>query len=390
MKIVHITHALLEHYSYQDSLLPEAQAELGHEVTIISTQEPAGFFDYNVEIPTQKKPYLFNGCKIVRLPLKHKVNYRFSRYKDLYNCLTKESPDLIFFHELPYLNYIDIVRYVKRFKCKLVVDYHCDYLNSGKSLFSRVFLHKIFYRFMISWANKYIDRYYAITPGTATFMEEMYKIPADKIKLLPLGGTVNKNALVSKNSIRAEIRNLLGIPQSDKLIVTAGKIDIQKNTHSLVSAVDSLRSPSIHLAIIGTIDNDYYKKFESVVENNPNIHILGWKSPEEINNYFFASDIACFPGSQSALWQQAICCGLPLLCRYWEREGTEYLDRGGNVQFLYCGDTEEISSHLKNLLIFDLKKLQHMREIASTNGADYFSYTNIAQSVIDDFKKEYA
>ena len=386
MKIVHITHALLEDYGYQDSLLPMAHVQLGHEVTIISTQESAGFFNYNVELPNKKKPYFFNGCKIIRLPLKHNVNYRFSQYKGLYKCIVEESPDLIFFHQLPYLNYIDIVKYVKQSHCKLVVDFHCDYQNSSTNFLSHIFLHKFFYRFVISRVNQYVNLYYAITPGTAKFIKEMYKISAEKIKLLPLGGTVDKDVSVSKGHIRAKVRNELGVRDSDKLIVTAGKMDRMKNVHSLIAAVDSLKNLTIYLAIIGTFEETYYKEFESIIKNNPTIHILGWKSPKDINNYFFASDLACFAGSQSAVWQQAICCGVPLLCRYWAGEGAEYLDRGGNVQFLFEGTTNEIKKNLEDLLIQNTKKLQHMKEIASTDGAAYFSYVNIAQSVINDFE----
>jgi len=389
MKIVHIAHYFLEEYGYQDTLLPVTHAQLGHEVTVISTQQGAGayYFKVNPELLAQKKPYYYKGCNIIRLPLKQKVNYRFARYKGLYECLTEESPDLIFFHEIPYLNYIDIIKYVKRFHCKLFVDFHCDYINSGKSVFSHFFLHKIFYRFILSMVNKYVDLYYGITPGTITFIKKMYKIPVNKIKLLPLGGVVDDDIFVTKDFVRAKMRQELGILDSDKLIVTAGKIDRKKNTHNLIAAVDSLKNPFVHLAIIGTFEENYYKEFESIITYNQTIHVLGWKSPEEINQYFLASDIACFPGEQSALWQQAICCGLPLLCRYWAGEGTEYLDRGGNVQFLYDGSIIEIRKNIEKLLIHNTEKLQSMREVASTNGTYYFSYANIAQSIVDDFEK---
>jgi glycosyltransferase involved in cell wall biosynthesis len=57
-----------------------------------------------------------------------------------------------------------------------------------------------------------------------------------------------------------------------------------------------------------------------------NIIYVGWVKPGEIYQYYMASDVAVYPGGQSVLWQQAIACGLPLICKYWY--GCEYLDLG--------------------------------------------------------------
>ena len=98
MKIVHIAHSYLDNYSYQENELPEVQARLGSEVTVISTRDYAHCFNHQVPDLSLLNSYCYyiGQCKIIRLPLKFNVNYRFVMYKGLFKTLVAEHPDLIF------------------------------------------------------------------------------------------------------------------------------------------------------------------------------------------------------------------------------------------------------------------------------------------------------
>jgi possible group 1 glycosyl transferase len=383
MKIVHICHTYIDGFAYQDNELPKAHAKLGHDVTIISTLDYAGCFNYSVTQSLNNKIYYSDKCKIIRLALKYKSNYRFILYKGLYSILKEENPDLIYFHELPYFNYYDIIRYKKKYNCKLVVDFHCDYYNSARGFISKFILHKGLYRFINSIVKSYVDQYYAVTPGTIDFVYSMYNINREKIKLLPLGGNLDEIESNNNKTARSQTRLELGISENQLIIITAGKIDYNKKTIELIKAYKKLNNKHIDLVIIGSIESKCEKKIFKLCDNNPNIHLLGWKTPQEIYRYFIASDLGCFPGSQSAIWQQAICCGLPLICRYWP--GGDYLDCGGNISFIQDDSETDIFNAIKEI-IETTGTLDKMSHISKKYGKERFSYINIAQKVIDDLK----
>lgn len=391
MKIVHVCHNYIDGQTYQDNELPEAHARLGHDVTVISTLDFAGSVDFYVNHSIDNHIYTLGSCKIVRLPLCYRSNYRFVVYKGLYKVLEKEKPDLIYFHGMPYFCYYDIVRYKKQHNCKLAVDFHCDHYNSSHRFISKWLLHKILYRTIIRLTRCYVDQYYGVTPGTINFVQEMYGLPQGCVKLLPLGGnlctikaasisleTTNEIATTEK---KESMRTVLGLPLHAKLIVTAGKIDEGKKTVELIEACKKLKTIDFRLIILGPVDKKYRQKIVEVAGNDTRILLLGWQEPVDIYRYFIAADLACFPGSQSVIWQQAICCGLPLICHYWP--GGEYLDSGGNVCFIPEPSVARLQTLLNELLTHE-SKLEAMTIISRTIGRERFSYDQIARSILND------
>lgn len=405
MKIVHVCHNYIDGQTYQDNELPEAHARLGHEVTVISTLDFAGSVGFRVDRSFDDRIYTLGSCKIVRLPLRYRADYRFAVYKGLYGALADEQPDLIYFHGMPYFCYYDIVRYKQRHGCKLVVDFHCDYYNSSHGFASEWLLHKGLYRSIIRLTRRYVDQYYGVTPGTIEFVQAMYGLPPGRVKLLPLGGnlrTIEAAAAgldtaagtdvagesLSENILFADalgqkerLRVALGLPLRAKVIVTAGKIDEGKKTAELAAACRKLESVDFRLCVIGSVDEKYRERLDGAVGGDPRILLLGWKQPAEIYRYFLAADLACFPGSQSVVWQQAICCGLPLVCRYWP--GGEYLDSGGNVCFIHQPSADRLQAVLGKLLA-DETELNLMATVSRTDGRDRFSYDRIARTILHD------
>lgn len=387
MKIVHIAHTYLDNYSYQENELPEVQARLGSEVTVISTQDYAHCFNYQVPDLSLLDSYCYyiGQCKIVRLPLKFNVNYRFAMYKGLFKTLVAEHPDLIFFHEIPYFCLWDVIKYLKKEPhCQLFVDYHCDEYNFGHNMLSRLFLHKCLYRLMVKLTDKYVKIRYVVTPSTGIFIKKMYGIDDSKIKLLPLGGDLKKMNVCNAAKIRKEIRAELGINDQDILIVSAGKMNREKNIHLLIQAYNKLiKTRDVKLLLVGSVENaQYLGELKKLAHNDPNVFFLGWQSSSMVYNFFMASDIACFPGSQSVLWQQAICCGLPLICKYWE--GSEYLNVAHNVLFVQKDTVDELQKQIQ-YLISNPQILEKMKHVVEMEAREYFNYDRIAMSISEDY-----
>lgn len=386
MKILHICHNYIDGQTYQDNELPQAHARLGHNVTVISTLDFAGSVNFPVNRSMADRIYTAGACKIVRLPLRYPADYRFALYKGLYEAIEEEKPALIYFHGMPYFCYYDIIRYKKRHGCKLVVDFHCDFYNSSHSGWSKWLLHKGLYRTIIQHTRRYVDRYYGVTPGTIDFVETMYGLPAGCVKLLPLGGNLHTIAAAGKDAEgnplkKNDLRATLRLPVGAKLIVSAGKLDEGKKAAELAAACAGLEGVDFRLFLIGPASETYRLKIQKAAQGDPRIQLTGWMAPADLYRYFLTADLACFPGSQSVIWQQAICCGLPLICRYWP--GSEYLDSGGNIRFLSEPSAPALRAALGELLTDDAT-LADMAAVSQTLGRSRFSYDQIAQTVLND------
>ncbi len=116
-----------------------------------------------------------------------------------------------------------------------------------------------------------------------------------------------------------------------------------------------------------------------LIDVDNRVHFIGWLKGEEVYDYYLAADAAIFPGTKSALWEQAICCGLPLICRRWA--GMEYVDVGGNCIFIDGENEDEVIQSI-NLLMEDADIFRKMKLTAETKGYETFSYEKISKQVL--------
>ena len=194
-----------------------------------------------------------------------------------------------------------------------------------------------------------------------------------------LGADDDKVNFNDKELIRKNIRAKLNIGIKDKVIISGGKINKDKNIDKLINAVDNINDENIKLIIFGSIEKEYADEIEPLLNSSNKTSYVGWINAEEIYNYYLASDIAVFPGTQSALWQQAIYCGLPLIVKKWPM--SDYLN-DGNVLFLESDNVDEIENKI-NYIIHDENKMNEMSKISIRAGQEKFSYTMIAKKILE-------
>nr|WP_258048446.1 MULTISPECIES: glycosyltransferase family 4 protein [unclassified Planococcus (in: firmicutes)] len=182
-----------------------------------------------------------------------------------------------------------------------------------------------------------------------------------------------------RENTRRIIRKKLGIGIKDFVIITGGKLSEGKNTKMLVEAFMKLPDLNLKLIIFGTFSEDIRENMLSLIEGDKRIIYLGWIKGNNVYDYYHASDLGIFPGTKSALWEQVICSGIPIVCKKWE--GMEYVDVGGNCRFLTEGTSDEIVREIC-LLKENPEILKNMRMIAETKGFEAFSYETIARQAI--------
>lgn len=383
MKIVHfcLSGPYNDNWGYQDNLLPLYQQKLGHDVTVIATNTMHG--PKGPIIQCDEGDYrLENGLHIIRISVKPFLTEKLGQaygYFYVYDLLKSLKPDYIMVHGLVSITALQAIKYKKKINpnCIIVADTHADYNNSppkntlkNKMYFlSLVLLNKI--------TAKYYKHVFGIAPACIDYADEMYKISLKKMSLLPLGCDTDDIKWGKQEEIRTNICQKYELSGDDFIIVTGGKLDSMKNTHSLIQAVGHITNSKIKLLVFGSIADEYRQQLTELFDKySDRVIYIGFLSLTEIYDLYLAADLAVFPGSQSALWQQAIACGVPTVFKKWPN--ISYLDVGGNCIFLEKADPQEIKNVIESL-VNNVDKINRMKEVARIKGYQRFSYREIAE-----------
>jgi 1,2-diacylglycerol 3-alpha-glucosyltransferase len=384
VKILHccLANFYIDNYSYQENILPREHLKLGYDVKIIASTET--FLDNNSLGYTKSGSYFTeDGIPIVRIPytkiLPQVIMRKIRMYVGLYQELTKYKPDILFIHDLQFIDVLSVVRFLKKNpSTKVFVDCHADFSNSARSFMSKYFLHGILYRFCAKVIEPYTSIFWGVLPARVDFLEKMYGIPRQKIRLLVMGGEDEKIEKAVQSIKTNALRSNHGVDENDFLIVTGGKIDEHKSqTLLLMRAVIESYDKKIKLLIFGSISEKLKHEFEDLLSLGK-VEFIGWIDADKSYDYFAIADLAVFPGRHSVFWEQAVSQGLPLVVKYWY--GVSHIDLGGNVIFLHRDSVEEIKEVIGGL-VENPSTYKRMKGVA-LNGANKFRYRGIAEYCI--------
>lgn len=389
MNIVHVeicTNVFGENHAYQSNLLPRYHAKLGHEVTIIAP--PYCGYDNNGKIYKEKPgvKIMVDGVRLVRLKpaLPLFINKHTHLFLNFYRAIEQYHPKLLFVHSLSSYNYLELKKYKKKHPDVVIVfDNHADKVNSGHGgLFSKI--SQIVKMPIIGRAVKKVSNlFYGVTPARCDYLKEMYRIPSEKVKLLPMGASDDDMEWEHKEQLRQQIRNDYNISDDDFLIVTGGKIDKKKNIHVLAQAVANLNNSKIKMLIFGTVIDELKPIIDNIVNINQNIHYIGWLDSSKVYRYFYAADLVMFPGLHSVLWEQAVASHVP--CAVSKMNGFEHVNVCDNCILMEGKDEFYYRDLLKK--IFEDESLYLQLKNNSENAAvDIFRYSSIAKQVLLDTK----
>lgn len=380
MKIVHIMlgNFYIDNMSYQENLITKFHKKLGYDVEIIASKI---ILDGNGnDILYEGEPYYFNenGIPVNRIPFdKKKYSRRLRIYEGLEKLLDKTNPDILFIHNLQFMDIKIIAKYCKEHKnVRVYVDNHADEANSANNWISKYILHKIIWKACAKTILPYVQKFYGVLPARVDFLYEMYGIPKEKIELLVMGAD---DELISRSNDKEQIRitrETNGISEDNLLIVTGGKINrYRPETLDLMKAVIGLKNSKVKLLVFGTPSADLKEEFLKLCKDDKIIYV-GWVNSDETYKYMAAADLVVFPGLHSVMWEQAVALGKP--CIFRDIEGFHHVDLGGNCEFINDVSVDGVSKVLENVLN-DNSKLIIMENIAKEKGPQKFAYSKIAE-----------
>ena len=384
MKIVHVVPnaPYNDNWGYQDNLLPKHHKIMGHDVTVITTN-----LIHSNGAVEQIEPCeytLDDGVKVIRL--KHRqylfpvITALFTKL-DIYDLLKTIKPDFIFYHGLVSNTIFDVLKYKRNVnkKCVIVEDNHLDYNIGSHSKGLKKILGRGYYRLINRIASPKVARIYGVTPWRKQYAEDYFKCPKEKTDVLIMGADDSKIDFTNRVSIRESLRKKYSFSSDDFVIITGGKIDAKKNVIQLMDSIIKIDNPNVKLLIFGNADEKIKEVFNERISLCNRIVYIGWIGSDEVYNYFFASDLAFFPGQHSVLWEQACASKIPCVFKKWE--GMDHVDCGGNSLLISDVSEESITDTINSLLY--TKKYESMREIALSNKTDIYLYSKIAQKSLE-------
>ena len=385
MKVLNIclSSPFTEGYSYQDNLLSEYQAKLGHEVTVLTATRTRDANGKIVETSPEDK-MLENGVRLIRIKFPGKLFAFLGLYPGVKKVIEAAAPDLIFIHGLATFAPGAAVAYKQKHpQVSVVADNHQDDFNTALGRF-HVRLQVSFFRAMWKKWIGAVSRVYGTTGWRADFARQIYGIPEEKTDILVTGCTEKFTAeLCSKT--RREVRGELGIPGDDFVFVHGGKLNSGKRTLEVMEAFTGLKAPGAKLVLFGSVGGDIAGSFEQLLKSNSGIIHLGMLPGSQVHRYLLAADFGLFPGGHSTLWEESAGCGLPCLFRNYGGS-MEHLNRNGNAVIVDDPRLPEITQCMNRVLTD--KEYYHGLLTRTRELAPEFYYGSIAEKSLETANRD--
>ncbi len=371
-----------EGFSYQDNILPKYYVKMGLETVVVASLRHFSDSGDIVMYDHEFNKIAEDGYKLYRIDAKgkgfwNKVNDKLGRFNNLYSILVAERPDIIYSHGITYMDSRFVIRYKKENpEVRIIADSHADLSNTARNFFSKYVLSKGLWRVIANQFEPYIEKCYGVTPIRCEFLKEMYHMKSSKIDLLVMGIDDEK---IPQNipQLRNNIRKKLNINEDDFVIISGGKLDEFKNTDVLINAFSKIEKKNVHLIVFGSITSSCERKLKPLMTTK-NIHYVGWCDSEQVMQFLSISDLACYPGRHSTLWEQSVGLSLPCVFKDWG-DGMHHVDINGNCSFIVGEDEEALTNELNSLIFTE--KYYLMKE-ASKVASIHFKYSDIARKSI--------
>ena len=329
------------------------------------------------EIQSKGKSYKIGNTTIIRIPTKAYTSNCLSS-RGLYKTLEDIAPNAILHHNINPTTMIIASRYASKYQIPILCDSHVDEINVSKNKLWFIAYYKVLVRLATLFCRNNITKFYGVTPSRCDFIEKYYKVPKDKIALLPIGAdTESSNKIEIKERLRAKYAYNI----SDFIIISGGKMGQYKGTNNLIEAVDSIRKKyetlNVKLILFGSFEDNFTKE---IAEGKDFIDIYGWCDRKKSLELLKLSDIACWPIHHTTLIEDAISVNTPIVTRK-TRTTCHLID--GNGFWLNNGDTYEIELSLEKLLSKTSSQMKELKE-ACDKKKEVISYLTIAKTIIND------
>ena len=373
MNILHITGYYNKNVSYQENLLPKGERKHKNNVYIItSNMKPSyglgaiNYYDCNVECD--------GGIPIIRLKTRLLLKKSWPIIYVPLKLIRRINPDVIFLHDVnPYTIQILLMSKIGLLKgVKLFFDCHSEVGKDNINF--AIQKYNWFMKYFFKFFGGNISKYYGVAPECCEFIQQVYQVPAEKIKLLPLPSIKNLLSCSEVNNIKKQY----GLAFDKTILLHSGKLPGNKLTNVVLEALSRLSVADYQLVITGSIEDTFRMKYSHLLKQS-NVLILGWLEPNELRDIISASDILVQPGSLSNTFIDALCCGTAIILN--DTSQGRYLTKGRNGELL----KDNLSIDELVILITKVSSNLEYYNLNAQEIADNFDYKTLARITLNDY-----
>ncbi|MBC7901879.1 MAG: glycosyltransferase family 4 protein [Gemmatimonadaceae bacterium] len=392
MKIVFISSWYSENMGYAENMFPRTMAGLGHDVHLITSTAQVYY-----NSPDYKKTYekllgpaivepvvkTIDGYTLHRLPLQ--IIEGKLGMEGLTARLTKIQPDIIQAFEIDEPATEEAARFTRSQNAKLFTESHMHksvFLKSKKKQ-----LRSAVTRFMpannrLKMINEQTIICYPIAEDVADLAVNFFKISRSKIKIQSLGidSTMFRLPTAAEKDSRADVRSKLGFDDDDIVCIYTGRFAKDKDPHTLARSINQLSETNPRFK--GLFTGNGTQEDIDYISSMKNCLIQPFVRVNELNKYYWASDIGVWPRQESTSQLDAAACGLPLVLSD-EISVTERVNGNG---YLYReGDSNDMVEKL--LRLKEKEKRETLGKIGHNKVINKYSWIAIATERLADYSR---
>jgi len=358
MKIIHIISGYLGQGGAERLVvdLAEAQAQLGHSVTIACLY-PTN--ERSLQVPSVVKVHSFGKTKGVNV----KLPFAIKKY------INDENPNVVNCH-LPAL-FLYMIPSLLRCKCKFFYTIHSNPIQEEPRLWVRIIR-----KFFIS-TNKL--KFVGITDKNKNDFEELYGVNG-KLEVIYNGRKSLGKTLIF-DDVKTEVEQYK-TDSNTKVFIAVGRLFEPKNYPLMLKSFAELTSENIVLLILGFGDKNQFKDITPT-----NVDFLGAKN--NVCDYLLCADAFCMSSSYEGMpisIIEAMSAGLPVLST--NVGGIPDIVEDG-VNGLLC-KTQEISDYvtmIKKYLSLTQVDTKKMSEINKATFAEKYDISITAKRYLQLYQE---
>ncbi|RZK55556.1 MAG: glycosyltransferase [Pedobacter sp.] len=268
---------------------------------------------------------------------------------DLNEKISSFSPDAILIYGWAYKSHLSAMRY---FKGKIPLWFRGD----STLLSERRALKKILRTVFLKWVYKNIDKAFYVGTANKIYFQK-FGIANKKLVFAP-HAVDNKRFSSDRNVEALALRNSLGIPLANLLILFAGKLEANKNPEVLLAAIQELNLAGVHLLFVGNGELEEQLKVTvaksvSTKLSKTTIHFMDFQNQTQMPVIYQACDLFCLP-SQSETWglavNEAMAAGKTVLVSNKVGCAVDFIKNGENGYIFESNNLTDLKAKLLLLL----------------------------------------
>ena len=386
LTIAHVTGYYMPGYGYQENHLPFAQAALGHDVHIVTSDRHvpdarfAGAASDDSEIFRQGE-CRERGVTIHRLSVPFEIRQRQNPWlRGLLRSLDAIGPDVVHLHGVTPLASLIVLLAPARPGRILVVDHHLCRFNLNPWTPAKRAWYGLWRHLLLPPLRNRVAAFMPINEDARAVLAAKLGIAGARVRINRLGADLSQFRWDS--ALRDLWRRRLGIDAASRVLVHAGRLGPRKEIESLLQAFASVGSANDMLIVAGRGDDAYERRLRTLASGAAGgVRFLPMQPAGDLAGLFNAADLAVWPGDGSVTLIQALGCGLPALIA--DDPGADYVAGCADAVVVPRGKPEVLA---RSIAAADGHSPERRVRIASF-ARQHFDWSSIAAESIATYRE---